>query len=186
MARAKRSLVWPTVVGVIAIVFGIFGVLGGVWGTVWQALLLADALPPPWNNSQIQNNESYNQLTLAMQPVAILVALMLLIGGILLTRRSRAGVRWLVAWSIVKLVYGTAAIVVGLLMQPQMLDAMTASSHGPAPPRGIMSAFMIMGMVIASLWIAALPVFLLIWFTRVGVKADVDAHFLPRPEGEPA
>ena len=43
----------------------------------------------------------------------------------------------------------------------------------------LMAGFMLLFSVV---WSAALPVFMLIWFARRKVKADVAEHFAPRAE----
>jgi len=178
-ATGRRALAWPTVIGVIAIVFGVGGLLGSIGGVVWQALLLAGNLEA-WGVQDADGAEAYAVPGLVLQAVAVLIPGALLVGGVLLVRRRRAAVRWLVTWAIVKLLHGAAAVVMGYLVQQAMLASMGAGPAGPS--RAFVNGVMLASFTVTAVWITALPVFVLLWFTRPRVRADVARAFEPAGE----
>lgn len=183
--HAQRSLNWPTVVGVITIVFGAGGVFFGVIGIITWSLLRGSAFFGP----QAGAMEKYAPAMIALQVVYVLLAALLLTGGILLVMKRRKAVVPLLIWSYCKIVYGAVyGVVNGLIQQESMQTVWTQSAAGPgaAPPPAVQAGFttgvMIGSVAFMLIWSAILPVFLIIWFARRRVKTDVADEFLPRAE----
>ena len=170
-AVAKRNIVWPTVIGIVAIVLAGMGMLAYSIGLiVWAIMGSYHWSPEP----QVEVN---NAFTLTLSAIHILLAIVLLFCGIALLRRRRAGVRWLMIWSWLRIVHGLLQGVAQGWMQLQMFEQMNdASTVTFAPAMAVGTA------IFTALWASALPVFFLIWFTRKRIRRDVDEYFQPAPE----
>lgn len=111
--------------------------------------------------------------------VMAIVALMLLVGGIKLLKRQAGSIGLLKGWALLKLVTGIG----GTIFQTQMTReqmAITlkqageaAGSAGNQMTETFVGIGMMIGVVFGVIWLAILPVFLLIWFARAAVKAEV-------------
>ena len=116
---------------------------------------------------------------------------MLLVGGIALARRRPWASGTLVAWAVLRIVQAIPAVLVGYFMQMAMFEAMeeaAASSGGggggfPTGMSSIMAAFGIVGLVIGLLIAWALPAFVLIWFARSRIRAEVAEWRKPNEYG---
>lgn len=191
MRDTQRPRVWPTAIGVIAIVLGSLALLGGLIniGMPYFMGALAGVMPKGVPNP-------YTAFALWAKPMAAssavgaLVAAILLWGGLLLIKRRPKAVRVIMIWSVLKILYGFGAGAVMAAMQHSMFTtlfeeakASAARQSGRPPPPFPTDTF---AMVMASftgilfvVWAALLPVFMLIWFTRRSVRADVDAWPAP-------
>jgi len=162
--------VWPTVIGVIAAVLGSLDVLGGIWAALTPVLLkrlLANVAADP-------NMPQFNaQWAVISGVVAIALGVFLIIVGAGIAKRAPWSPKAARTWSIVKIVYALASVIIGFSMQQQVASA-TTTTAGPGMTMMIQpSDFMVWGMCFGLVWGWALPVFLLIWFSRPSVKQQV-------------
>lgn len=170
-AARKRDIVWPMVLGVIAIILGGLGAAMNAIGTIAPWVMLILDLPQEMRGGQIA------PLSSAVSAVGTLLSALLLAGGVALLMRRRFAVRCLLIWSWLRIVHGFAVGAVQALGQMQAFEQM-------GDPTGGRFAYLMAGFILlfSVAWSAALPVFMLIWFARRKVKADVAEHFPPRAE----
>lgn len=114
------------------------------------------------------------------------LAVVLFGGGILLLQRKRISKPILVGWSYAKLVLGLYSVMqtrklfsvmgntMGAAINEEMFNASGGSSG--APPFDMVKMYEMMGlasMVIGAVWVAILPILLMIWFNRAEIKHDM-------------
>lgn len=160
--------VWPTVIGVIAAVLGSLDVLGGIWA-VLSPVLLKTLLANVAANPNMPQFDA--QWAVISGVVAIALGIFLIIVGAGIAKRASWSPKAARTWSIVKIVYVLAGVIIGFSMQQQAASAATQTS-GPGMVVST-NAIMIPGLCLGLVWGWALPVFLLIWFGRASVKEQV-------------
>lgn len=170
---------WPTVLGVIAIIFGALGVFGG-------CLTVASPFVARWMERNFIGPSDVNILGLptSTDMVALVVGLgvleatlgvWLLVGGIGLARRRRASAWPLKTWAVAKVFYVViSTVVMAVLQQPQM-EAMAQDPSMAPLGSGFVEMMTYVGVVIQILWGSALPVFLLIWLSRRPIREEMSA-----------
>ncbi len=194
MATAPKPTVWPTVVGIIAIIFGSLGavnnglcapvglVLSGSMGGLFDKL--AESQPGAGMEEQaamMDALQDYLPANLAVSITAAILSLILLIGGIGLVKRRAWCIRTIVIWALLKMIHAVPAMAVGYLLNSEMFRAMEeaaeTSSGGPGQmPAGfdaMIKGFSMAGVLIGMLWAWALPMFMLIWFARAKIRQEV-------------
>ncbi len=181
-----RAPLWPTVLGVISIVFGAFGVLaygcGGLFANVGM-VLVSDALAErevldPVNAAQMDALREYMPWNLAVTVVSAGLGGLLLAGGISLCRRRRRSRAILLLWSVLRIVWAIPASAVAYLSQSAQFQGMmeaaeTSGSPMPAFVFGFMRGAGMAGVAIGLLWAWALPAFMLVWLSRGNIRRDV-------------
>lgn len=175
----ERPPAWPTAIGVIAIVFGAAGMLGGVYGLLgtWINPMIADLIDP----TQASANPfatGYEGWGVGLSAVALVVAAWLLWGGVALLGREPAGATRLKHWAVAKIVLSLAMAGFQALIMPAVLEASQPSS--PQAPHQVAAFSEVLNQVIVAstvaftvVWGAALPVFVLVWFKRKKITAEV-------------
>lgn len=178
LSRPPFQSKWPTVIGILAIIFGVLGILGYVGGVlvmvVARPFLLAmeeadgEEMPHlgPFSDEWIA-------MTIGQSIVGALLALVLLVGGIFLLKRRKLGIRILVGWSIAKLVFVLFEAIIQVWTTREQMASM--SGQQGAPPMGPAFENMIVVMsVLATVGFgAALPVACLIVFNMKKPKAEI-------------
>jgi hypothetical protein len=104
---------WPTVIGILAILWGGVGCLSGVWSLIAE---LAGVSPTPGLVGPLER---------AVGLLGLLIAGLLVVGGIQLLRRRPMGVQLIQAWIPLRLIVGL--IGVGLLYRNR--DAFEAATQ---------------------------------------------------------
>ena len=100
-AAATQPTQWPTVIGVIAIIYGALGGIGAVWGLVSLAM---PTISSPGVPVDFKVRADVMAISIVDGSIGLLFAAMLAIGGISLMRRHANGVRWLRRYAILRLV----------------------------------------------------------------------------------
>ena len=175
---AANSAVWPTVLGVIAIVFGGFGVLAGLWGALAPIVMRSFDVALPSGVHVTEVMSGWEEWTLPLSAAATMLAAMLLAGGVGLAQRRPWGRNLLVYWAPLRMILAVANGVLVWRVQQEMLQvqAMAWTSSAPSGPAGgsmAVKAFSVLSLALALLWGAALPVFVLIWFARPTIREQV-------------
>ena len=172
------------VIGVIGVVFGSGGILGGCFGACSGLMVgaLTNFMPPGQpTGMEILQDPTWKIYTIASSLVTIGVAALLLIGSISLLRRRLSGVKTCRIWAVVKMVVALANAPIGYLFGQAQIEQMEQMSQnmpgggagGFGPMAGLMQSIGVAGVVIGVLWGCALPVFLLIWFSRAPIKREI-------------
>jgi len=172
---------WPTVVGSIAIVFGVAGVLQGGCGMAASLFsrqmyeLSARIAPQSAQQLEIQQavNDSHQFMNTALSLLSMLVAIMLLVGGIRLHRRRATSVGLLRAWAGAKLILALLLAGAGWIALQSSLETMEASQSPGLPSEAVMQAIGLIGVAANLLWQWALPIFMLVWFSRSSIRSSV-------------
>lgn len=184
-AMPARPPKWPTVIGVIGTVIGGWGICNGVIGLCMIAFF---ANFEPMSKGSITSSAMFPLGiggAVASLGAPLLVAVILLVGSIQLLRRRRGARTVLIWYSIIRIVVVAATIAYSVLATQNMLEQMSQTSaaggaSAPTLPAGTMNAMYVMMWVqigVQAVLFLALPVFLLVWFTRAGVKRDIERHF---------
>ena len=192
-SRGQKSR-WPITFGVLAIVFGIFGALYGavqVTSTKMMESVYSELSAAPDSDEEMRkmyeammmSQEKWTSAVLLFNGILCILGLFLLFSGILLLLKKPIASPLLQTWAYGKIVASTGAIVVGLLQQRGMANAMSfgfsssmassgSSSMASAYSTGITAVYGVFA-IVGILWFAALPIVYLIWLNREIVKADI-------------
>lgn len=180
-ARPPES--WPTVIGVLSIIFGALGVLGNACSIVTTLFLGSFAGMVPEEDAaeleaQLAQGVPYPGLTAGVAAGEFVISILLLVGGILLLMRKRQGVPLLKAFAWLDLLMNTLGVVLSYFtMQAQMQAAqndpnMQQMLPGPAAMmQGMGSVMLVLGWLFSAVW----PVFLIVWFSRQRIRDAVDS-----------
>ncbi len=181
-AISPKPSSWPMVIGVIAIILGSLATLQGCMGLGWPALagLFTSALPEE-QAGMMDATKSLTPLMMISAGLTMAIAIVLLIGGIGLTKRNPRSPKTCKIWAGLKMVLVVYGSIVGYLVQQAQMEAMQRMlEEDPNAPAAIVGFFgtlmAIIGPVIlvfAIVWGWALPIFMLIWFSRRKIKAEV-------------
>jgi len=167
---AQRSN-WPTVIGVISIVFGSGACLGGVWGFLAPHFIkmMADWQPP--NQAALMPDMSeWASWIFVTSVLTIVIALILLVAGIDLLRRRMRAIKLARVWAVLRMIFALVGAYMGFLIQQAQFRQMSPQS---SPVGGsFFVAVSVFGMLVGILWGWAFPIFLLVWFSRAKIKAE--------------
>jgi hypothetical protein len=177
IVAVERDPIWHTVLGIFAIVFGAGGVLQGLWGMLTPVLMsfFEDFVPEDQHNP-IAFMDEMGVFMVAISSIIFLLAVLLLVAGIFLVRRSRIAVPLCVLWAALKMCAVVANTVFTYFMQQAQFDAMANDPNmqqAPAVMGGIMQGVAIGTAVLTLLWGWAMPVFVLIWFRRRKIREQI-------------
>jgi len=146
----EKKPAWPTVIGVISIVFA-------GWGLVCAPLFIVINLLNPRIIDSAP--EWYGTYVIIHAFFGILLAVIHLIGGITLLKRRPASMTLLLTYACLAVVSGLIACVITFITAGSMPAAFQAGRR--------------VGAFVGLLFGMAYPVFLLIWFSRTKIKQQV-------------
>jgi len=175
MAMAVRSS-WPTPVGVICVVLGVLGVLGGLVGMV--SVFIPDwfssfGFSPPGMEQALEVFTQHRALILVMNVVTTLTAGLLLFAGVGVVSRRGWARRACLWFSGVKIVVVVLNAALGWYFQQAQFRALPSGPFGASSSGGFFEFVTAIGVGVSVLWGWALPVFLIIWFNRGSIRAEV-------------
>ena len=181
-AISPKPSSWPMVIGIIAIILGSLATLGGCIGLGSSAMfgLFASAMPEE-QKEMMDATKAFAPLMMISAGLTMPVAIVLLIGGIGLTKRSPRSPKTCRIWAGLKMLLVVYTSIVTFLSSQAQMEAMQRMLEEDPNTAGAMSGFFgtlmaIIGPVIlvfAIVWGWALPIFMLIWFSRRKIKAEV-------------
>jgi len=156
-AAAPKRAVWPTVIGTISCVLAGLGLICG------PGAKLVNSYNPQTQEVYRHLPEWFRSFETLSMLIGVVFAVLLLAAGVTLLKRRPAG-------RTLHLAYGALALVVGVVNIGVVFSAISkASAEMPAPMR----AGMIGGAFGGAVGLAY-PVFLLVWFLRAAIAAEVD------------
>ena len=181
LATPQRPTNWPMVIGTIAIVFGSGGVLIGLWGTAaplgmrFFEWAMEQSQPSPIVDRQVAVMQAWLPWTMVSSLLATAIAILVLLGGIRLTKRKRLSMRLLKFWAVVKIPVVVIGAIAEVFMQERLFEIMSQSPGSTSMPfgGGFLDLMMVIGLVFTLAWGWALPIFLLIWLSRGKIKNEV-------------
>lgn len=163
--------VWPTVIGVLGIVLGSLGLLGGIWGAVAPIVMKTLFQNTAMDPNMPQFTERWIHWTVILSVLTSAVAVLLIVAGAGILKRAAWSPRAARIWAVLKMVLVIANLVVTFEIQRSALAAATQAG-GPGMTVNA-NLIMIPSLCFGLLWGWALPVFLLIWFSRASIKEQV-------------
>jgi hypothetical protein len=171
---------WPLPIGTVAI---ILGVLGTLWGGIRIAQAFMGQIGGAGGPSEGIDTEAVETVIAKWQPVAIAtgalyipVGLILLAGGILLIKRRPLCVPVIRVWAILKLIaVGVNSYFQYLMATDQMAVMFSEGALGSDlnVVKSVSDATVIAVIILAVLWMSALPFFLLFWFGRPRIRSEI-------------
>ncbi|MHC5023178.1 MAG: hypothetical protein ACYTGG_04620 [Planctomycetota bacterium] len=177
LSDPARRAVWPTIFGVIAIVFGSCGLLHGgvlmlmpVWKRLMESTMPESAVP----NEAFTAMDIYAGLNMVLGGLMAVLGVALLAGGIGLLRRRRWAAVVLVIWAILKMLASVFYAVVTYLGQEAQFEAMSASSNQQLPA-AFGDMMQIFSVAVSIGWYSLLPAVMLIWLTRRPIREQMAA-----------
>jgi hypothetical protein len=170
------------VIGVIAIILGSLATLGGCMSLGSSAMfgLFASAMPQE-QAEMMDATKAFMPLMMIAAGLTTPIAIVLLIGGIGLTKRSPWSPKTCRIWAGLKMLIVVYGSIIGYLVQQAQMEAMQRmleeDPNTAAAIPGFFGTFMaILGpltLVLGIVWGWALPIFMLIWFSRRKIKAEI-------------
>lgn len=178
-----KGKTWPKTLGIITIIFGSLGFLGALTGPLFIPITKNSMQPFVEQGADADAVEQYmadlTSLSWTGAGIGTLLGSLLLVGGILLVRRKRTASALLQAWAVLKILGGGYIQFRNLALQKTQMSIMFSgkefAGEGAEIAGSITSVATTVGLVFGLLWLAALPVFLIIWFNRARVKEDMEA-----------
>lgn len=167
---------WPTVIGTISIILGALGLVCYGCGTLntagsssFSSMLPEDQRPPPVPAAQLA-------VQITQMCVTWLLSAWLLAAGIGLVKRRRWARPHHLGWAVAKIVVAVVGTAISFIFIQdsvrQINDAM--SQQGP-PPFTVTEELVTVVMIAVMIWFLIYPIFLLLWFSRRKIKAEVAA-----------
>lgn len=178
-AIPPRRSTWPMVIGIIATILGSLAALGGCFG-IGSSLFLDQfmSLVPQGEDAEMTSAmQGLKPAMIISASLTMVVAIVLLIGGIGLLRRRAWGRRTCMTWAGLKMVLVVCNSVLSYIFQQAQFQAMVEDPNMAGNMPGFLPALMqamgAVGLVFGLIWGWALPIFMLIWFSRRKIKAEV-------------
>lgn len=173
----SKPATWPTPIGIVCLVFGIGGLIGGILSPlINKASQSMVAMDPNAASSEMDAAMSEAMASTAIiAPIGAVVALILTIGGILLLMRKPACRMLLLGWAVLKMLYAVVASFISYGASKKMTSTLMSGDDMPEGMDGMMSGIAAGGAVVGTLWAWALPIFLIVWFLRKPVVAEIQS-----------
>jgi len=159
-------LKWPKVLGVIAIVLGVLGVLSAAWGMTGGDVMSGFMRNAP--PEVLAQTERIRGWMITANALGLPLALLLLVAGIGLCNRRRWGVATARTWAVLDILL----VVFGMAITWLLLQASFQSNPPIAGGGSFMPVPQVVGMVCGMVGGLAPPVFMLIWLSRGKIKAE--------------
>ncbi len=183
LGRPIRRAVWPVWIGVIAIGLGVVSAfVSATMGVAIATGTYSRVRVPTGQVNPFEGVVRYSTPLAGACAAATLLAAIAVLAGIGLILRKPWSTTLMVWWALLKLLCALAlSIVFGLFQKAQIDASLTlaaAARPGAAgPPPGVVAGISTGTAVFMAgflfFWLALLPVFMLIWFTRSGIRKEV-------------
>jgi hypothetical protein len=169
-----RGSVWPTVIGVIAIVLGVFSAIGALWGMVSPHIMGAFVSRMPGQSASAMQGflDRFFVWMIVSQVITLLLAVWLLIGGVAMTVRRTWAANACRGWAVAKGLFVVVQQYFVIQIVEYQFQAMKMSG-APAMAGNLQTITTVSSVVFGLLWGLALPVFMLIWFSRRRIKQEM-------------
>ena len=176
---------WPTVIGVISIIYASLGLLCGVGGSLMQAMM--DVFMG-WFGMDVAISGTVKLMGVFNAAVALILGVILLTGGINLVKRRRKGVTAHKVWvvlRIIMLVIGICFSVMTIEQQVDFQESMAKEQIRMARERGVdtsnfptfnreAKAFQTqIGIIVGSTLVAIYPLFIGFFLARRKITDEI-------------
>ena len=169
MMAAPQSK-WPTVIGIIAIIWAAFGLLGGVCGL--GGIFMARSMPTNFPGAPGMSMGASPMMLFGFFISLILRSCLLALGIGLIKRRPWAA-KWIRIWAVVEILGSVVGTVIGYFAQQTQFAAMANQPGMQQMPPAFFQGMAVFSVGCGLLIAWALPVFVLIWFSRDKIKDEV-------------
>lgn len=172
-AMPAEPTTWPMVIGIIGIIFACFGILNGCWGAVspWAMEQFANALPQH-DVDQMEMMRKWRHWIAGSSALGVVVAIVLLLGSIQLLKRRRGARTAIITWSILKFVLSFATSILVYVMYEDQMEAIKNDPDVAQAPTGLLEMLGPVMAIFNFAWYAALPIFMLVWFSRKKIRTE--------------
>lgn len=175
----ERPTTWPTVVGVLGIVWASLGLFCGCvgffavpmqrWGLNMQSQAgQSNALA----EAQLHAAEQFQIIMISLIAVAMIFAVVLLIGSISLVRRRRKARSLMMTWAIASLLL--LAFNIALQVMTYQATVAELNNIGDTSQMGQLWVTTIIGGFFTAVFGFVPPLFVLFWFSRQRIKSEVE------------
>ncbi|MEM7699855.1 MAG: hypothetical protein AAF236_15780, partial [Verrucomicrobiota bacterium] len=187
--NSHRPPSWPKTIGIICLVFGGLDLLNGLFSVATAGFVAQNLI----NTVELSGQPTDDVIPVAAEVksgqfrqglVTFGLGVILVPGAILLLKR-RAVSRWiLLGWSCLKLILGSYLAWHGAELARKQIEVgimAGIAEDGNTPPEmaSFFGAFgdiaQILTLVVGLIFVALLPVFLLVWFSRKKVRSEVES-----------
>ena len=178
-AIPPKQSTWPMVIGIIAIILGSLAALGGCFGLVSSLFLdqFMSLVPQGEAEEMTSALDGLKPALIISGALTMVLAIVLLIGGIGLLRRRAWGRSTCLTWAGLKMALVVGNSVLSYIVQQAQFQAMAEDPNMAGSMPGFLPALMqalgVVGLVIGLLWGWALPIFVLVWFSGSTIKAEI-------------
>jgi len=173
---ASHPPTWPLVLGVICAVAGGFGVVGAI-GQLLAPLFMkfvGEMIGGTGADELMGMVQKHAALNSALYALGLVLAVVLLTGGVFLAKRRSIGARLLLWWSLARVPWTAGLLWLTFLTQREQMKFMMAQ-QGTTPPqfKGIMTGVNAGTLIVVAIWSLALPLFLVVWLRREKIAAQM-------------
>lgn len=171
------------VIGILMIVFGSLSILSNLCGVIQQLVLprlmsqFGSASAQGAMQSQFQAMGAYSVPMAVLGMIQVGVGALCLVGGVQLLKKNWKGIVLARVWGVLKILLAFISTGVGLAMSRAMTNQMMSQSGSAGVPANMGSFMMIsqiVGAIIGFLVAVALPIVVLVWFSRAKIQREVD------------
>ena len=177
-----RGTKWPMIIGVLAIVLGVFNSVCNVCGVF--APVLQDSLEkllPAGAMSEAKTEERWVPWVAGASGIALLLGIMEIIGGGGLMKRAPWSPRILRTWAVLAIVAAVASSAMYYKIESEKPSSFAVATSGPGAtttfptsmPAQVEKAMLGVGMCMGTGFVIAFPVFVLIWLGRETIREEI-------------
>ena len=160
---------WPTIVGIIGIIYAGMGLISNVCGVViisfapqlieWlQKMGMSDA-----DAQEMKASLSINTWLVVGGLIGLAMVIMLLVGSIKLLKRKQSGAKLCKLWAWISIPWILISTTIGFAIQTSIQESSTPVEQVGA----------IIGAIIGTIFGFILPVYMVIWFARSKIKSEI-------------
>lgn len=165
--------VWPTVIGVISIVFGSLGLLNGCVGLIMPFVI--GKLMVFFTDAKMQamfgSMSGHAGWSIAAGVTGMAVGGLLLASGIGSVGQRRWSTRTHAIWAVLAILQSGVSGMYAYLLQQAQFEAMQGAGVPMMPMMG--EAFAAVGLLIGLMFACAYPIFMLVWLMRAPIREQV-------------
>jgi len=155
----EQTTTWPNVIGIVAIILSILGLLGTAVGLVFTSKWMQPSSPFP-----------LARLTYVTSGV---LEILLLVVGIGLLKRCRWSIKTAMVWAVAAIIVAVLNSVLGYSEMEEQLGRMAQDPNTPPGMGGMTKGAGCIGMGLGTCASCAFPLFVLVWFLRAKIRAEV-------------
>lgn len=170
---------WPKLIGIIGILFGALALLQSAMAPLMIPFTRKSMESTIGDDeAMLEKLDAYMTDLTALSTLSAIIfallAIVLIVGGVLLIKRQRAAKHLLLAWAVIKIVAGLFINFKNYGLTKTQLEFLmpTMEGSGSEALNNITNISATVGLIGGSIWLIALPVFLLIWFSRARIRRE--------------